>query len=96
MDIKVKNMSTTNSNTAPNQFIIQGKDFEIFQSYNAIIVKQMLDGSGKTYLDENYWDYSSTTGKYRNMFLGEDKKATLTKIASGEYLLVDLNKEVAW
>ena len=29
-----------------------------------------------TYLN---WDYSKTTGKYRNQFLGEDKKQTENK-----------------
>ena len=43
------------------------------------------------YLDINKWDYSVTTGKYRNQFLGETKKETQAKIDSGEYALVDLN-----
>ena len=41
------------------------------------------------YLDENYWDYSVTTGKYRNIFLNETKKETEKKIANGTY---ELNK----
>ena len=53
----------------------------------------MNDGSGKIYIDENYWDYSSTTGKYRNDFLGENKNLTQMKINSGEYILTDLNKQ---
>lgn len=44
-----------------------------------------------TYLDKNKWDYSTTTEKYRNQFLGETKKETEAKIKSGEYALVDLN-----
>jgi hypothetical protein len=32
------------------------------------------------YLDENKWDYSVTTGKYRNIFLGETRKETQKKI----------------
>ena len=46
---------------------------------------------GKLLLDENAWNYSRTTGKYRNVFLGEGKKETEAKIKSGEYLLVNLN-----
>ena len=46
---------------------------------------------GKIYLDEYYWDYSVTTGKYRNEFLGEGIAETRKKIASGEYILTDLN-----
>jgi len=41
-------------------------------------------------LDEN-WDYSRTTGRYRNKFLGETVKKTREKIASGEYVIEDLN-----
>ena len=50
-------------------------------------------GNEKDYimLDKNYWDYSRTTGKYRNQFLGEDIKTTRKKIKSGEYKLWDLN-----
>ena len=42
-------------------------------------------------LDKNKWDYSRTTGKYRNRFLGETKRETEKKIKFGEYLLTDLN-----
>ena len=47
--------------------------------------------TGKTVLDQNSWDYSVTTGKYRNQFLNETKKETEAKIKSGEYRLVNLN-----
>ena len=50
-----------------------------------------LNGYPAFYLDKTYWDYSTTTGKYRNQFLGETKKETEKKIKSGEYALVDLN-----
>ena len=43
---------------------------------------------GKTYIFRN-WDYSVTTGKYRNQFLNETKKETLAKLKSGEYIAVD-------
>ena len=41
--------------------------------------------------DKDSWDYSVTTGKYRNQFLGENKAETLKKIKSGEYKLAKLN-----
>lgn len=63
-----------------------------FQSYQSIIVKIVTAfGIPKIYLDINKWDYSITTGKYRNQFLGETKKETQAKIDSGEYVLTDLN-----
>lgn len=43
------------------------------------------------YLDKQYWDYSKTTGKYRNIFLDESKAETQKKIDNGEYILTDLN-----
>jgi hypothetical protein len=51
----------------------------------------MRDNEGKVYLDINYWDYSTTTGKYRNIFLNENKHLTQKKINSNVYSLVDLN-----
>lgn len=49
------------------------------------------DYGGQILLDKNCWDYSVTTGKYRNQFLDETKKETQAKIDSGEYILTDLN-----
>lgn len=72
-----------------NQFIIEEGNKRIFQSYESIIVVQ--ENGKPTLLDKKTWDYSKTTGKYRNQFLGEDKKETERKIKSGEYKLVDLN-----
>ena len=72
-----------------NQFIIQTNEGVYFQSYNSIIA--FRPSKGKIQLDENYWDYSTTTGKYRNLFLQETKHETEAKIKSGEYELVNLN-----
>lgn len=72
-----------------NQFIITTNEGRYFQSYNSIIAFKC---NGKVYLDAANWDYSNTTGKYRNMFLHETKKETESKIKSGEYILTDLNK----
>lgn len=86
----VRNMVSTNGNEVPNQFIINDDaENQFFQSYKTIIVK--CDKYGKVFLDENYWDYSKTTGKYRNLFLGETKSETEKKIKSGEYILTNLN-----
>ena len=85
---RVSNMQTPNYNPAANQFELYGPDFRAFQSYDSIIV---VHKDGKTYLDHNTWDYSTTTGKYRNMYLGETKRETEKKIKSGEYILAELN-----
>ena len=87
--MKVQNMTSARGNKIANQFMINDKGEEYFQSYESIIAKK---SQGKIYLDEYYWDYSVTTGKYRNDFLGEKKIDTQRKIDSGEYILTDLNK----
>ena len=87
--MKTQNMTSTNGNKVANQFIINddnGNTF--FQSYSSVIVK--LNGDDVE-LDQKYWNYSNTTGKYRNIFLNETIKDTRKKIKSGEYKLVDLN-----
>lgn len=95
-------MKVSNNWGVPNQFLIteEGRGAlgnfikrETFQSYESIIAvittwKNRVD----IVLDEHYWDYSRTTGKYRNQFLGENKKETQEKINSGEYNLANLNK----
>ena len=73
-----------------NQLVITDDDgTEFFQSYDTIIAKRELNG--QVTLDRSWWDYSKTTGKYRNLFLGETKKETEAKIKSGEYKLDSLN-----
>lgn len=87
--MKVSNMQSNSGNDVPNQFEITAENGDrFFQSYSSTIVKI---SKGIIYLDENKWDYSNTTGKYRNMYLRETKKETQAKIDSGEYILMDLN-----
>ena len=93
--MKIANITNNKGNSIPNQFIINDGNFEYFQSYDSIIVKVDRNNPnfGETvYLDCRFWDYSTTTGKYRNLFLNENKRETEKKIKSGEYTLVDLNK----
>ena len=71
-----------------NQFVVTDGDKKWFQSYDTLIVVIIR---GQVFLDKNKWDYSQTTGKYRNRFLSETKKETQAKIKSGEYLMRDLN-----
>ena len=86
---RVENMTSSRGKEVPNQLIIKGninnKDFKLFQSYNSPIA---LFLGGKVYIFNN-WDYSTTTGKYRNIFLNETKKETKEKLKSGEYIAVD-------
>ena len=104
MKVKVANMQSSNGKEVPNQFIISISEnnnlmvcnpTQYFQSYKSVIAKiDKFRPNVKTrqiWLDINKWDYSRTTGKYRNQFLGETKKETEAKIKSGVYILTDLN-----
>jgi len=99
---KVRNMDG-NSGKVANQFIIseEGRGAngnftlrETFQSYDSVIATITIwpDSEAVVVLDEDYWDYSVTVGKYRNQFLREKKAVTKKKIESGEYRLANLNK----
>ena len=99
--MKVQNFKNDNGRAIPNQFIItdHGRgalgnfiERKTFQSYDSVIaiITEWSDLT-RTQIDKNKWDYSKTTGKYRNQFLCETKKETEKKIASGEYILTDLN-----
>jgi len=89
--MKVENITSNNGNKIANQFIITddvGNTF--FQSYKSMIAKKTAINSIE--LDQKYWNYSNTTGKYRNIFLNETIKDTRAKIKNGTYILTDLNK----
>ena len=92
---KVENMQSSSGNDIANQFLIKGVNHDgqigcVFQSYSSIIAFRPASGASIV-LDKRYWDYSTTTGKYRNIFLGEKKPETERKIKSGAYILADLN-----
>jgi hypothetical protein len=87
--VKVRNMQSSRGNDVPNQFIIESGKSIYFQSYQTVIAKKTL---GKTVLDKNAYDYSVTTMKYLNYFLGHNMKETRERINTGEYKLRDLNK----
>ena len=87
--VKVSNMVGNSGREVVNQFEINTSDGLYFQSYGTIIAFQ--DKNGKIYLDKNSWDYSTTTGKYRNIFLEKKKSETERKIKDGTYKLINLN-----
>lgn len=97
LNVKVQNMKSGRSNKeVANQFIIEVWSTDAhdnggwyFQSYDSVIAYR--SHLGYVLLDEKYWEYSTTTGKYRNQFLCEDKKQTQEKIDAGIYKLVNLN-----
>ena len=62
--------------------IISTNEGDFLYSYGTLIAGKV---NGQVYLNENYWDYSATTGKHRNEFLGEGIAETRKKIKSGKY-----------
>ena len=90
---KIKTYSMTSprtGNPVANQFEIYTPEGRYFQSYRSIIA--FVDKFGQIVLDEYYHDYSRTTSKYRNAFLGENTDRTRQKIKEGIYKLANLNK----
>lgn len=90
--MRVRNMTSERSGReVANQFeIFDDEGNRFFQSYGSVIAKR--ERGGRVLLDAHYWDYSRTTGKYRNQFLGEGIEATRKKIESGIYTLTNLNE----
>lgn len=73
-NLKVTNIYY-NYRNVPNQFLISytenNKDYEVFQSYESMIIKWENE---KIIEIGNNWNYSRTTGKYRNLVTGMNKK----------------------
>ena len=67
--MKVKNMTSANGNKIANQFIITDGEHNTitFQSYDSEIVKIDCHNGVITIFPD--YDYSVTTGKYRNKFM---------------------------
>ena len=86
---KVENMTSPSSGReVANQFLIKIGGTEYFQSYDSII--GMWDKDGIT-LDETYWEYSTTTAKYRNQWLRMNKAQIQERIKNGSIKLANLN-----
>ena len=67
--MKVKHMRNENGNKVANQFVIMDEKHNTitFQSYNSEII--CIDYHNETITIFSDYDYSVTTGKYRNKFL---------------------------
>ena len=73
-DLRVQNVNN-NGREVPNQFEIfyeeNNKHYKIYQSYSSMIVKWE---NGEIIEVGKDWDYSRTTGKYRNILTKTTKK----------------------
>ena len=89
--MRIENLESNKGNKVASQFMVHDDNGNIFfRSYDSVIA--VKDESGNITLDEKYWNYSATTGRYRSQFLGETKKETEAKIKSGAYKLSNLNQ----
>lgn len=88
--MRVIQFTNSRGNAQANHFVLidQDNNAEYFQSYSSVIVRKL---AGQITLDEKYWDYSVTTSKHRNHYLGDSNEEVKSKIASGEYKLANLN-----
>ena len=88
--MKISNMTSSNGNKVPNQFIIDNGNKTVFQSYKTIVA---VEENGEVTLDSKALEYSNTTLKYLKQFLNtnESKKSLYAKIESGFYNTSDLN-----
>lgn len=69
--MKVRNMKSARSNReVANQFVIEDDNRVMFQSYHSPIVE--INRALHIITVYPHWDYSVTTGKYRNQFMDEE------------------------
>ena len=79
--MRIRNITSAHGNKIANQFIIEDGNKVYFQSYNSMIA--CIDYNTKTITIGEDYNYSVTTGKYRNKFfddMGFDEIATLAKL----------------
>jgi hypothetical protein len=86
VEIKVESISTPNGTQVPNQYIITTKFGTMFVSYDSNIAFIPKDKLQPIVLGED-WKYSTTTSKYRSIFLRESTKDTEKKLKEGIYKL---------
>ena len=82
-------MSPRSGGLVDNQFMLYTSEGVYFQSYNTLIAFE--SNNGEIFLDEGRWDFSRTTSRYRNIFLGLNTQETKSQIESGEIKLIKLN-----
>jgi hypothetical protein len=93
--VSVRPMTSRGGNELANQQIMSDPAGETFVSYGTKIAyrshKRYEDGERRIVLDKDYWDYSRTTSKYRNEFLGFGIDECRRRISNGKIELADLN-----
>lgn len=88
---KIENLTSSRGKKIANQFIIKTDKGQFFQSYESIIAFKPNDQKEPILLDCKYWNYSSTTNKYRNQFLKCESKDIKKMTKDGNIIFVNLN-----
>ena len=85
--MKVRNMRSANGNKVANQFIIIDEEHNTitFQSYESEIVR--INYHNETITVFSHYDYSVTTGKYRNKFMRDYGFRDMDNKKSFEYYM---------
>lgn len=86
----INNMVSDKGNKIPNQYVIKLNNCNAFQSYETVIAIRNYDSFHKrweVFLNKEYYNYSKTTSKYRNKYLGLKTKQIEQKIKSKEFIL---------
>ena len=84
----INNMKSNKERTVPNQYVIRLNNCSVFQSYATVIAIHDYD-LDEVYLNKEYYNYSKTTSRYRNKYLGLNTKQIEQKIKSKEFVLVN-------
>ena len=83
MVTSIQNMKTNSGGYASNQFIVYSTEGVYFISYQSVIAFKPINSITK-YIGNDY-DYSRTTMRYLQKFLGHDIKETRKRLEAGVY-----------
>ena len=78
----------------PNHIVIYVKGGKYLQSYDKIIafVNEPREGeSRKVYLDKEYWNFSKSTARHRNSFLGLSNSYVNDAVRNNVFIMKNLN-----
>lgn len=81
----ISQLINSRGNPAMNQFVINSNNKTVFQSYESIIC---VKDQGKTFLNSEKYQYSKTTSKHLNIFLGIDSKTLKNNVKTGLYSVI--------
>jgi len=79
-------MKSNKGRTVPNQYVMRLNNCNVFQSYETVIAIHDYK-ENVVYLNEDYYDYSRTTARYRNKFFDLTTKEIKEKIKEKQFLL---------